>query len=73
MSSNDMKDEGDSTAASYMLQDFMNSQYGAHFSEDTYRVDNWSEKNNTYNTVSQKILDDYESNDAYVQSSVLWY
>ena len=76
MSANDMNDEGDSTVASYMLQDFMNSQY-AQGNEDMYHIEDGNEKRDTTyvdricSTFSKQFLDDYESNGAYVQSSVL--
>lgn len=77
MSVDDVQDEGDSAVASYMLKDFMNTQYGAQGTDDAFHVEDGSKKNDSSyvdgicNIVNQEFLDDYESNDAYVQSSVL--
>lgn len=73
----DSHNDGCSLTASSMLQDFMNTRCIEDGDEEIYRIDDpISCHETTYlhgigSSIDEHFLDDYESNGAYIQSSVL--
>lgn len=73
----DIYNDGSSLTASSMLQDFMNARCREDGDEEIYHIDDpISCHESTYfhgigSSIDEHFLDDYESNGAYIQSSVL--